>query len=89
MRSRHPGSIHEYPRMDPAQCTKDAPWADRLRFAQRQVDRFLQLTNITNFPVPVRPRAASFVVAKHDEYVPKETMEAQWKVHTCTPNQHD
>jgi hypothetical protein len=50
-----------------------------LAAAQRQAARLLRLTDLTNFSPPVRPDAAVFVTATHDQYVPWDAgAEALW-----------
>ena len=78
MEGLSPGSIRLYDELDPVALADASPDA-KLSLAKRQVDRFLQLTNLTNFPPAVQPDAAVFVVAEHDQYVPRRAMEAHWK----------
>lgn len=49
-----------------------------LSFAKRQMRRYLALTCLTNFPAPVVPSAATFVVARQDRYVLPEVCMEQW-----------
>lgn len=54
--------------------------ANAPRDAVALVARALRITDITNFPPPRVPSAANFVVASHDQYVPRTRANvAQWR----------